>query len=96
MVKIDSLGNEQIVNAMTESIIEKIKQSLVNKKTVFLAYENETVFGGSAVDALAMVGVGLENLFGEVQEKTGVKNANVMFDSFIRAISDVRAKNSRG
>lgn len=96
MVKIDSHGNEQLANALIEDAVEKIKHSFKNKEPVFMVYEQQSMIGGNAIDVLAIVGVGLESLFTEVQERLGKNVANMLFDSFIKAISDARQKSSRG
>lgn len=96
MVKIDSTGNEQLENALAEDAIEKIKHSLKNKEPIFLAYGHQTMLGGNTIDILARVGVGLDNLFTEFQEKTNANTANALFDGFIKALIDARQKSSRG
>lgn len=96
MIKIDSCGNKQIANAMLDQSIEKIRHAFENKQPLFLAYEHESICAGNVVDLLAKIGVGVEGIFTEVQEKLGVTAANVLFDSFIKALTDVRQKNSRG
>lgn len=96
MVKINSQGNEQIANALLDQAMEKIRQAIKNKQPVFLVYEYEVISAGNIVDLISKIGVGVENIFSEVQRNLGVAAANALFDSFIRALKDVREKNSRG
>ncbi len=96
MIKIDSCGNEQIINAILDQSIEKIRKAVKNKQPVFLIYECEVISTGNVVALLSKIGVGVENIFTDVQEKLGVFEANELFDSFIKALTDVRQKNSRG
>lgn len=96
MVKIDSQGNEQIANALLDQAMENIRQSVKNNQPVFLVYGYEIISAGNIVDLISKIGVGVENIFTEVQENLGVAAANALFDIFIRALKDVRDKNSRG
>lgn len=93
MVKIDSLGNEQIANALVENAIEKIKKSLSNNEPVFLVFDNQSIIGGNTIEILATVGVGLDDLFSDVRKIIGVEAANKLFDSFIKSLIEEIRKN---
>lgn len=93
MVKIDSLGNEQIANALVENAIEKIKKSLSNNEPVFLVFDNQSIIGGNTIEILATVGVGLDDLFSDVRKMIGVEAANKLFDSFIKSLIEEIRKN---
>lgn len=93
MVKIDSKGNEQIANALVENAIEKIKKSLSNNEPVFLVFDNQSIIGGNTIEILATVGVGLDNLFSDVQRMIGVEAANKLFDGFITSLTEEIRKN---
>ena len=94
MIKIDSLGNEQIANALIENAVEGIKKSFANNQPVFLACGHQSVIGGNTIEILAIVGVGLDNLFTEVQEKIGAEAANMLFDGFIESLTEMIRKNN--
>lgn len=93
MVKIDSTGNEQIANALVENAIGKIKKSLSNNEPVFLVFDNQSIIGGNAIEILATVGVGLDDLFSDVRRMIGVEAANKLFDSFIKSLIEEIRKN---
>ena len=93
MVKIDSLGNEKLANALIENAIGKIKKSLSNNEPVFLVFDNQSIIGGNTIEILATVGVGLDNLFSDVQRMIGVEAANKLFDSFITSLTEEIRKN---
>lgn len=93
MVKIDSLGNEQIANALVENSIEKIKKSLSNNEPVFMVFDNQSIIGGNTIEILATVGVGLDDLFSDVRKMIGVEAANKLFDSFIKSLIEEIRKN---
>lgn len=93
MVKIDSTGNEQIANALVENAIGKIKKSLSNNEPVFLVFDNQSIIGGNTIEILATVGVGLDNLFSDVQRMIGVEAANKLFDGFITSLTEEIRKN---
>ncbi len=93
MVKIDSLGNEKLANALIEDAVEKIKKSLSNNEPVFLVFDNQSIIGGNTIEILATVGVGLDNLFSDVRRMIGVEVANKLFDGFITSLIEEIRKN---
>lgn len=96
MIKINSFGNEQIEDALLEDAIDKIKESIAKKDSVFIVYGTETMFYGNTLDVLAKVGVGLERIFSELEERHGTYAANSCCASFVSALSKIRQENSRG
>ena len=96
MVKNNSFGNEQIEDALLEDEIDKMKESITKKDSVFMIYGTEAMFYGNTVDVLAKVGVGLESIFSELEERHGTYAANSCCTSFVRTLSKIRKENSRG